>query len=61
MKKWKFFWVTIYIFGLLWNFYQISILPAGYQRYFLIFLVFVFIALILVEVFNLKPLFGNKK
>lgn len=61
MKKNKIIWIAIYCLMTIWFFYQVNILPDGYQRYFIMFMAFVSICLILMTIFDIKPLIKNKK
>ncbi len=61
MKKSKIAWITIYCLMTLWWFYQVNVLPDGYQRSFIMFLAFVSICLTLIKVYDIKPLLRNKK
>lgn len=42
-------------------FYQINILPKGFQRNFIILMAFVSISFILITAYDVKPLFKSKK
>lgn len=61
MKKNKIIWIVIYCIMTVWFFYQVNILPDGYQRYFIMFMTFVSICLILITAFDIKPFLRNKK
>jgi len=61
MKKSKIIWIIIYCLMTVWFFYQVNILPNGYQRYFIMFMAFLSICLILISVFDIKPFLRKKK
>jgi hypothetical protein len=61
MKRSKIIWIVIYCVMTVWFFYQVNVLKTGFQRYFLMFMVFCCIFLILRTVYDIKPLFGKKK
>lgn len=61
MKKSKIIWIVIYCLMTIWFFYPVNVLKDGYQRHFIMFMVFVSICLILITAFDIKPLLRNKK
>jgi membrane protein DedA with SNARE-associated domain len=61
MKRHKVIWIVIYCLMTVWFFYQVNILKNGYQRYFIMFMAFVSICLILITVYDIKPLLRKKK
>jgi len=61
MKKSKIIWIGIYCLMTVWFFYQVNVLPDGYQRYFIMFMAFLSICLILMKAYDIKPIFGKKK
>lgn len=60
MKKSKIIWIIIYCLMTIWFFYQVNVLQNGYQRYFIMFMIFLCICLILITAYDVKPFFKKK-
>ena len=60
MKTSKIIWMLVYSLMTIWWFYQINVLPDGYQRYFIMFMAFVCICLVLIKAYDIKPVLNKK-